>query len=43
VRSMLARQGIPIAVKSPADMAAMLPGEIEKWAAVIKTANVVVE
>jgi tripartite-type tricarboxylate transporter receptor subunit TctC len=43
VRAMTARQGIPIAVKPPAEVAAMLPGEIEKWAAVIKTANVVVD
>ena len=43
VRANLARQGLPIAVKTPAEMAAMLPGEIAKWAEVIKIANVTVE
>jgi tripartite-type tricarboxylate transporter receptor subunit TctC len=39
----MARQGIPLALKSPVEIAAMLPGEVAKWAAVIKTANVVME
>ena len=39
----LARQGLPVALKTPAEMSAMLPGEVEKWAAVIKLANVTVE
>jgi hypothetical protein len=39
----MARQGIPAALKSPAEVAAMLPGEVQKWAAVIRTANVTVE
>jgi tripartite-type tricarboxylate transporter receptor subunit TctC len=39
VRAAMAKQGIPIALKSPAEVAAVLPGEIEKWAAVIRTAN----
>jgi tripartite-type tricarboxylate transporter receptor subunit TctC len=43
VRAAMAKQGIPAALKSPAEVAAMLPGEVAKWAAVIKTANVVVE
>jgi tripartite-type tricarboxylate transporter receptor subunit TctC len=43
VRSNLARQGLPVAVKTPAEMSAMLPGEVAKWAAVIKTANVTVD
>jgi tripartite-type tricarboxylate transporter receptor subunit TctC len=43
VRSAMAKQGIPAALRTSADVAAMLPGEVEKWAAVIKTANVVVE
>jgi len=43
VQSSLARQGLPVAVKTPAEMSAMLPGEVEKWAAVIKLANVTVE
>lgn len=43
VRSNLARQGLPIALKGPAEMALMLPGEVEKWAAVIRSAKVAVE
>jgi tripartite-type tricarboxylate transporter receptor subunit TctC len=43
VRSALAKQGLPIVIKSPAEMSAMLPGEVEKWAAVIRTAHVTVE
>jgi tripartite-type tricarboxylate transporter receptor subunit TctC len=43
VRANLARQGLPVAMKTPAEMAAMLPGEVAKWAAVIKTANVTVD
>jgi tripartite-type tricarboxylate transporter receptor subunit TctC len=43
VRANLARQGLPVALKTPAQMSAMLPGEIEKWAAVIKLAHVSVE
>jgi tripartite-type tricarboxylate transporter receptor subunit TctC len=43
VRANLARQGLPVAVKTPAEMAAMLPGEVAKWAAVIKTAHVTVD
>jgi len=43
VRAAMAKQGIPAALKAPTEFAAMLPGEVEKWAAVIKTANVVVE
>ena len=43
VRSSMAKQGIPAALKTPAEVAAMLPGEVEKWAVVIKTANVIVE
>jgi tripartite-type tricarboxylate transporter receptor subunit TctC len=43
VRSNLARQGLPVALKTPAEMSAMLPGEVEKWAAVIKLAHVTVE
>jgi tripartite-type tricarboxylate transporter receptor subunit TctC len=43
VRANLARQGLPVAMKTPAEMSAMLPGEIAKWAAVIKTANVTVD
>src|SRR5262245_49813463 len=43
VRSTMAKQGIPVALRTSAEIAAMLPGEVDKWAAVIKTANVVVE
>ncbi|HEY6705712.1 MAG TPA: tripartite tricarboxylate transporter substrate-binding protein, partial [Xanthobacteraceae bacterium] len=43
VRAAMAKQGIPAALKSPAEVAAMLPGEVQKWAAVIRTANVTVE
>lgn len=43
VQETLAKQGLPIALRSPAEMSAMLPGEIEKWAAVIRTAHVVLE
>jgi hypothetical protein len=35
--------GIPTALKSPAEVAAMLPGEVQKWAAVIRAANIAVE
>ena len=43
VRASLARRGLPVALKTPAEMSAMLPGEVAKWAAVIKLANVTVE
>jgi tripartite-type tricarboxylate transporter receptor subunit TctC len=43
VHAAMAKQGIPLALKPPAEIAAMLPGEVAKWAAVIKTANVTME
>ena len=43
VRATMGKQGIPAALKSPAEVAAMLPGEVAKWATVIRTANVVME
>jgi tripartite-type tricarboxylate transporter receptor subunit TctC len=43
VQMTLARQGLPVALKTPAEMTAMLPGEVAKWAAVIKLAHVTVE
>jgi tripartite-type tricarboxylate transporter receptor subunit TctC len=43
VRANLAKQGIPVALKTPAEVAAMLPGEVEKWAAVIKAAHIAAE
>jgi tripartite-type tricarboxylate transporter receptor subunit TctC len=43
VRAAMARQGIPAALKPPAEMSAMLPGEVAKWAAVIEAAHIVIE
>ena len=43
VKTALARQGLPIALKTPAEMAAMWPAEVEKWAAVIKAAHMVMD
>jgi tripartite-type tricarboxylate transporter receptor subunit TctC len=43
VTTNLERQGLPIALKTPAEMSAMLPAEVAKWAAVIKLANVTVD
>jgi tripartite-type tricarboxylate transporter receptor subunit TctC len=43
VRALVARQGIPIALQTPAQLAGSLPGEIAKWAVVIKAANVTVD
>jgi tripartite-type tricarboxylate transporter receptor subunit TctC len=43
VRASMAKQGLPVALKTPAEVAAMLPAEVAKWAAVIKTANVTVD
>jgi tripartite-type tricarboxylate transporter receptor subunit TctC len=42
-RDIIARQGMTLELRSPADVAAWLPGEVSKWAAVIKTAGVVIE
>jgi tripartite-type tricarboxylate transporter receptor subunit TctC len=39
----IAKQGMTPWLRSPAEIAAWLPGEIAKWAAVIKTAGVVAE
>jgi len=43
IQANLARQGLPVALKTPAEMTAMLPAEVAKWAAVIKMANVTVD
>jgi tripartite-type tricarboxylate transporter receptor subunit TctC len=43
VRAAMAKQGIPAALKTPTEVAAMLPGEVEKWAAVIRAANLVMD
>ena len=39
----VAAQGMTLALRSPSELAAWLPGEVSKWAGVIKTAGVVVE
>jgi tripartite-type tricarboxylate transporter receptor subunit TctC len=39
----IAAQGMTLALRTPAELAAWLPGEVAKWAAVIKAAGVVVE
>ena len=43
VKSAFAAQGMTLAPRPPAVVAAWLPGEVEKWAAVIKAANVTVD
>jgi hypothetical protein len=43
VRANLAKQGIPVALTTPAELAAMLPAEVEKWAGVIKAAHITPE
>ncbi|MBV9955400.1 MAG: tripartite tricarboxylate transporter substrate binding protein [Pseudolabrys sp.] len=39
-KSTLAAQGFTVALRPPAEMAAWLPGEVEKWAAVIRDAGI---
>src|SRR5258708_2248799 len=39
----IAAQGMTLALRTPAELAAWLPGEVAKWAAVIKAARVVAE
>lgn len=39
----IAAQGMTLALRAPAELAAWLPREVAKWAAVIKTAGVVAE
>jgi tripartite-type tricarboxylate transporter receptor subunit TctC len=43
IQAALNKQGLPIALKTAAEMSAMLPAEVEKWAAVIRTAHMTVE
>ena len=43
VRAVMAKQGIPAALRSPAEVAAMLPAEVQKWAAVIKASNLAMD
>jgi tripartite-type tricarboxylate transporter receptor subunit TctC len=42
-REAVARQGMTLNLRSPADISAWLPGEVAKWAGVIKMAGVVIE
>ena len=42
-REAIAKQGMTLSLRPPAAVAAWLPGEVAKWAAVIKTAGVVLE
>jgi tripartite-type tricarboxylate transporter receptor subunit TctC len=42
-RNAIARQGMTLSLRPPAEVAAWLPGEVAKWAAVIKAAGVVIE
>jgi tripartite-type tricarboxylate transporter receptor subunit TctC len=37
------RQGIPIVLRTPADISTWLPGEVEKWATVVKLARIPVQ
>jgi len=39
----IAKQGMTLDLRPPDEIAAWLPGEVAKWAAVIKSAGVVVE
>jgi tripartite-type tricarboxylate transporter receptor subunit TctC len=39
----IAQQGMTLALRTPAELAAWLPGEVAKWAAVIRAAGVVAE
>jgi tripartite-type tricarboxylate transporter receptor subunit TctC len=39
----IAAQGMTLALRTPAELAAWLSGEVAKWAAVIKAAGVVME
>jgi tripartite-type tricarboxylate transporter receptor subunit TctC len=43
VRASMLRQGIPIVLRTPAELSAMLPREVEKWASVIKLAHIPVQ
>jgi len=42
-RAVFAAQGMTLALRPPAEVAAWLPGEVQKWARVIKAAGVVIE
>ena len=43
VRASAARQSIPIVLRTSAEMSAIVPAEVERWAAVIKRANITPE
>jgi tripartite-type tricarboxylate transporter receptor subunit TctC len=43
LKDAVARQGMTLALTAPAALASRLPGEVEKWASVIKEAHVTVE
>jgi tripartite-type tricarboxylate transporter receptor subunit TctC len=42
-REAIAKQGMTLNLRTPAEISAWLPGEVAKWAAVIKMAGVVIE
>ncbi len=42
-KAAIAQQGMTLSLRSPAEIAAWLPGEVAKWAGVIKAAGVVAE
>ena len=39
----IAKQGMTLRLRTPAEIAAWLPGEVAKWAAVIKAAGIAAE
>jgi tripartite-type tricarboxylate transporter receptor subunit TctC len=43
IKTALERQGLPIALRTPAEMSALLPAEVAKWAIVIKSAHMAQE
>jgi tripartite-type tricarboxylate transporter receptor subunit TctC len=42
-KDLIAKQGMTLSLRKPADIAAWLPGEVAKWANVIKAAGIVPE
>jgi len=43
VRTNLAKQGIPVSLTTSAEVAAMLPAEVKKWAGVIKATHITLD
>jgi tripartite-type tricarboxylate transporter receptor subunit TctC len=43
VKSALSAQGFTVALRTPADVKAWLPGEVQKWASVIRDAGIVLQ